>query len=74
MDENGTEFDVVTFRHAEMLVLALADKYGLSASESFVSGEKLAEDIKFAIVYTLSWNEFRGERKLQYQVEDFRLL
>lgn len=74
VEEDGTEFDVVTFRHAEMLVLALADKYDLSTSESFVSGEKLAEDIKFAIVYTLSWNEFRGERKLQYQVEDFRLL
>lgn len=72
VQEDNNEFDIVTFRHAEELVLGVADKYGLSVSESLIRGDKITEPIKLSVVYTVAWNEFRGNKRVQIQVEDFR--
>ena len=73
--KDGTEeCEVVTFKQAEALVMGVASKYSRATSDSLMEGAPLLDDVRMSIVYSVSWNEFRGVRSVQTVVEDFRLL
>lgn len=73
--KDGTEeCEVVTFKQAEALVMGVASKYSRATSDSLMEGAPLLDDVRMSIVYSVSWNDFRGVRSVQKVVEDFRLL
>ena len=67
------EFEVVTFSQAEELVIGVAGRYSRATSDCLMDGLVVLDDVRLSIVYSVSWNEYQGNRTVQLVVEDLRL-
>lgn len=65
-NENGAEMEGMLFRGCEDFELFLEEKFGETEVEKIFRGE--SNEIKLAITYYPSINEFRGTKKLQVTI------
>lgn len=70
VEDEGREYELKLFFAFEELKEYLKEKHGSSAVEALLSPQGGA--VRFAGIYTPQWNEYRGERKLQLVLEDYK--
>ena len=68
-DENGTQYEGISFGDTTSMKEKIAERYGESAMSGLFNGQR--HKLKFSIVYSPEVNEFRGKQTIQIVIKDF---
>lgn len=68
-DTDGLVYELTLFSKNQQFKDCLDNKYGKGTGDAFLAGQ--AKGLKINVVYTPSWNEFRGVKSIQFIMEDF---
>lgn len=72
--DGGVSHELVTFKHVEELTMEVCRHFDLKTSQALIGGLPVSENLRISVVYSVGWNEFRGERRVQLTVEDLKLV
>ena len=68
-DENGTQYEGISFGDTSSMKEKIAERYGEGAMSGLFNGQR--HKLKFSIVYSPEINEFRGKQTIQIVIKDF---
>ncbi|MCR5251006.1 MAG: single-stranded-DNA-specific exonuclease RecJ [Lachnospiraceae bacterium] len=70
VEDEGRRYELKLFFRTEELKSYLSREYGENVLMQLLSGR--GEGVPFSVLYSVRWNEYRGERNLQLVVEDYQ--
>ncbi len=70
VEDEGREYEMKLFRRTEEIKEHMRERYGEETLERLLGGR--GEGVPFAAIFKPQWNEYRGEKKLQLVVEDYK--
>ena len=68
-DEEGNDYEAISFSDSDRFKQRIANKYGEAQAVALLQGQKVR--LRHSVVYSPEINEFRGNQSIQYVIKDY---